>query len=187
MASFSIATDLTTAGTKLTVDGKEITKSGKVVSISFYASAPSKGDSCDCNGWIDLSITSLDEDGNVKRETYSKDSYMAKKHPLGKVIKSLNDHMSEITSDDIVRYLGQDTDEELKRVVAAIMDHCKDNDIKCPDYDALLNRSLESLNDKAEDLGITFEDSSDTNGVEDTEDTEDSDKEDAEKKNSEQE
>lgn len=162
--AFNIETDLTISGTKLNKDGKDMTKNSRVVSISFYASSPVKDSEYD-HGYIDLSVTSVDDEGKITRTSYcSKDEYMAKRTGLGK--KEMKDLLEEVGVDSVVRFIGHDADEELKNVAEAIVKHCEDKELSCPNLDTLLSRSLDSLKDKAEDLGITFEDDADTNDEE---------------------
>jgi len=156
MKDFSISSDLTIAGTKLTLDGKEATKKLNIIGISFYASSSVKEDNDnEYSGWVDLSITTADENGTVETKTYRKSDYMSKKAPIGKIIK---DFLDNVKPESVVRYVGAEADSEVKKLSDTIVDHCKENEIQCPDSEALYNRSLDSLKDKAEDLGINIED-----------------------------
>jgi len=162
MKDFTISSDLSITNTKLSIDGKEITKKEKVVGINFYASSPSKDD-CECNGYVDLSVTTVDDEGNVETKDYRKSEYMSKKLPMGQIIK---DYLEKIESNDFVRYIGSDVDTEVKELADKIINHCKDKELNCPDSDVLYSRTKQSLTDKAVDLGITtdVEDNSDSDG-----------------------
>ena len=148
MKEFNISSDLSITNTKITMDGKDLTKKGNVVGISMYASSPSKDDS-DYAGYVDLSITTVDDNGTVEEKSYRKSEYMSKKLPMGKVLKDFI-----TTKDDVVRYIGSDVNTDIKKLADSIIEHCKEKELKCPDQDVLYNRTVQSLTDKATDLGL---------------------------------
>ncbi len=150
MDNFEIQSDLTISNTKIILDGKEVSKKENVVGINFYASSPVKDSEYD-SGWIDLSLTVVDDNGNVETKSYRKSEYTAKKIPMGKPIK---DFLQEKGCDQVVQYIGNEVSKEKKELVDKMIDHCKEKDIPCPDNDTLYARTIESLQDKATDLGI---------------------------------
>ena len=151
MDNFTLESDLSITGTKLMMDGKEVTKKEKVVSISVYASSPTKDDTYD-SGWVNLSVTTVDDNGNVETKDYRKSEYMANKQPMGKPIK---DFLDSVGADQIVRFIGKEADKAKEEVVDKIIEYAKDKDITLPTKEVLLNRTLGSLEDKAIDIGIT--------------------------------
>ena len=153
MEKFTIESDLTISGTKLSMDSKERTKKEKVIGISLYASSPVKGDEYD-SGFVSLSVTTVNEDGTVETQDYRKSEYMSKKIPMGQTIK---DFIDKNGNDKIVRFIGHDVDTSKEEIVDKIIQHATDNDISCPDKETLFNRTVDSLKDKAEDMGITIE------------------------------
>ena len=150
MENFEIHSDLNITGTKLVIDGKEITKKEKIVGISFYASSPVK-DSEYASGWVDLSVTTVDENGNVLTNTYRKSEYESNKIPMGKTIK---DFLEEKGIDEVVQFLGHEIQKEKQDIIDKIVDYCGEKKIGCPAAEILGNRTLDSLEDKAKDLGI---------------------------------
>ena len=169
MKEFTISSDLSITNTKLTVDGKETTKKEKVVGISFWASSPTKDSDSTYDGYVDLSVTTVDDQGNVETKSYRKSEYMDKKLPMGQIIK---DALESKTSEDFVRHIGSEVDNDIKQLADKIADFCEEKKLKCPDRDVLYSRTKQSLADKAADLGITEEtENNDTN-------SEDSDSED---------
>jgi hypothetical protein len=150
MTGITITTDGTIENTKLSVDGKELTKKSKVVSIEMYASAPFKGKYSGevYKGGVGVSYSHVDEDGKIKKEIYGKTdtAYVA---GVGQKIKS---------EDQVIRHIGDTVDTDITELVDAIIEHCEKNKIQCPERDTLLARSAESLQDKAEDLGIDLTD-----------------------------
>lgn len=178
MDNFIINSDLSLKNTKLTLDGQDITKKTKVVGISFWASSPHKEDR-DFSGFVDLSVTTVDDNDNVETKTYRKSDHMAKKLPMGKIMKDLESAKIE----DFVRYIGADVDIQVSDLADKIVSFCDEKSIKCPDKDVLCSRTLQSLIDKAEDLGISLNDESDDelepedkNGKGDKDEDEDKDK-----------
>lgn len=146
MSDITISTNGTIEGTKLMVDGKDLTKKYKVVSIDLYASAPFKGKYSGetYEGGVGVSFTHVDDEGRMKRESYGKSdtNYTA---GVGQKMKS---------EDQIIRYISDRADAKVSTIAQNIIDHCEVNNINCPDIDTLLSRSMDSLMDKAEDLGL---------------------------------
>lgn len=146
MSDIVISTDGTIENTKLMVDGKELTKKAKVVSIDFVAAAPFKGKYSGevYSGGVSVSYSHVDEEGKIKRESYGKTdmNYVA---GVGQKIKS---------EDQVIRFIADTADAEASIIAENILDHCEANNIPCPDLDTLLNRSIDSLRDKADDLGL---------------------------------
>jgi len=150
--NFNIESDLTLKNTKLVLDGKEVTKKNKVVGISFFASSPLKDE--ENTGWVDLSITTVDETGTVETKSYRKSEYFKNKVPMGQTVK---DMVEKAGVDGVIRYIGHEADEEIKGLADKIAAHCKDKEFKCPDVEVLYARTLESLKDKAEDIGLDLD------------------------------
>jgi hypothetical protein len=152
MAEIIITTDGTINNTKLTVDGKEITKDSKVVSIDLYASAPFKGKYSGetYQGGVNVSFAMVAEDGKIERKSYgtTETAYAA---GIGQKIKE---------EDQVIRYLGADVDAEITNLVDKIVTHCEKEKIPVAPKEKLLSRSIHSLKDKANDLGIKLEDAS---------------------------
>jgi len=150
MENFEIKSNLEISGTKLIIDGKEVNKKDKVVGISFYASSPVK-DSNYSSGWVDLSVTVVDENDNVVTNTYRKSTYESAKVPMGKVIK---DFLEEKGIDEVVQFIGREVPKEKQELIDKIIAECKSKNINCPEANVLATRTLDSLRDKCNDLGI---------------------------------
>jgi hypothetical protein len=149
MAEIIITTDGTLTGTTLKVDGKDITKNNKVVSISMGANAPFKGAiSGDIyKGGVYVAYEQMNDNGTVERKSFgTSDTNYIK--GIGQKIKQ---------NDQVVQYLGQVALTENVKLVDAIIKHCTDNKLQCPDRDKLLARTKESLMDKITDFGIKLE------------------------------
>ena len=147
---FVIDTDLTAEGTSVSMDGDKINESRKVASVSFFADAPNKKYNDD--GYISLSVTSFDDEGVMKRESFSKRPEQAENiKPIG-----LQDDV-KFDESDVIRFIGSTVDQEKKVLVDKIIEHCGTNKIACQDSEVLLNRTTDSLKDKATDLGISFD------------------------------
>ena len=149
MPAITINSDLTTQNTNLSIDKDEVTKNKKVINIQFDAYAPHK-DYTD-SGWIDFSITTVDDDGNVERKVYSKSAYANEKQGIGKTVEN---------ADELLDFIGSGDTRRIE-IVDTIVDHCKENKIPCPSKDSLLGRKLNSLQDKLDDLGIKLEERND--------------------------
>ncbi len=150
MADIQVQTDGTITGTKLIVDGNEVTKKEKVISISMYASAPykSKYSGEVIQGYASCSYEVANDNGTIERKSYGT-TETAFSAGIGTKVSS---------NDSIVRFIGHKTDKELTDLVDRIVSHCEKASVKCPDREVLLSRSIESLKDKATDLGISLED-----------------------------
>jgi len=145
---FVIDTDLTTEGTTVMIDGKNVSDKRNVASISFFADAPNKKYNDD--GYMSLSVMSFDKDGNVKQERYGHDKDINENiKPIG-----LSDEVT-FEQSDVVRFLGDAIDAEKTKLVDSIIKLSAEKKLVCPEKDSLLNRSVESLRDKATDLGLT--------------------------------
>lgn len=145
---FIIDTDLTTEGTTVSIDGKSISDERKVASISFFADAPNKKYNDD--GYMSLSVMSFDEEGNIKQERYGHDKDINENiKPIG-----ISDNVT-FEQSDVVRFLGDAIDAEKMKLVDSILKLSAEKKLVCPEKDTLLNRSIESLRDKAADLGLT--------------------------------
>lgn len=150
MSDIQITTDGTIQGTVLSVDGKNKTKAEKIVSISMWASAPYKSKFSGDNipGQVSCSYEVADDKGVIERKSIgSADTSFL--HGIG--TKMEND-------DAVVRHIGQLADKEVVDLVDKIVAECEKTKTKCPAKDLLLSRSIESLKDKATDLGIKLED-----------------------------
>jgi len=145
---FEILTDLTTEGTTVMIDGKNVGDKRKVASISFFADAPNKKYSDD--GYMSLSVMSFDDEGNIKQERYGHDKDINENiKPIG-----ISDNVT-FEQSDVVRFLGDAIDAEKVKLVDSILKLSAEKKLVCPERDTLLNRSIESLRDKAADLGLT--------------------------------
>lgn len=158
MPDIVINTDGLIQNTKLTVDGKEITKARKVVDISLYASAPytSKYSGEKVPGMVGCSFTSVDDKGLMETTRYGQTDI-----PYGNIGKVKS-------ADEVARFVGHETDKEVETLADKIEVKCKELKVNCPNREVLLSRSIESLNDKALDLGITLEDTREKNEQEKT-------------------
>lgn len=150
MADIQITTNGTVEGTTLTVDGKEISKKEKIVSIDLYAHAPYKsqysGDTIP--GQVVVGYDKANEDGTIERKSIisSKDR---SSQGIGQKVKN---------ADSVIRYIDHESDSEVNSLVNRIIDHAGKENIVVPTKEDLLNRSVQSLKDKCEDLGINLED-----------------------------
>lgn len=165
MAEIMVSTDGTITGTKLMVDGKDVTKKEKVVSIEVYSRAPYKSSYSGetIRGMSAVSYETVTEDGKVERKSYgTTDTKFS--GGIGQKIK---------TEDNVVRFIGAEVDKQVSDIVDNIVNHCAETNITCPSREVLLSRSLDSLKDKAIDLGLELKD--------EEEEDEDADIEDAKK------
>lgn len=145
----TITTDGTINGTKLIVDGKEITTDNKVVNISLYASAPYRsvysGDIY--KGGVSVDYATIDDNGVMQRQSLgSSDTNYIK--GIGEKIKQ---------EDQVICFIGSKVDAEVQTLVDKIIDHCTKEKISCKSKDELSIRTIDSLKDTAEDLGINLE------------------------------
>ena len=165
MPEVIIKTNGTVEGTSLSVDGKEISKKEKIIGMEMYASAPYKSQYSGetISGHVAISYDKANEDGTIERKTIvsGKDRTNT---GIGQKVKS---------ADQVIRYIDQSADAKIVDLVDKIMDHAKENELKTPDRETLLNRTYESLQDKCADLGIKLEDDIDSTKGND-EDAEDS-------------
>ena len=147
-----IETGLDNKNTKLFIDGEEITSSSKIVSIDFMAMAPNKKYNEDAR--ISISYNKL-EDGkitNVRHATFGGND--ADYKSIGMEDLDLNDFVASI-GEDIED--SKQTDSSKEALADAIIAHCAEKKIACPEKDVLLNRTEDSLKDKMTDLSITIE------------------------------
>jgi hypothetical protein len=146
MSEITISTNGTVEATKLIVDGKEVTKKEKVVSINLYASAPYKSsyDNETYPGNVMVSYTVAKEDGTVERKAI----YNEKDSSAGGIGTKIE------SSDQVIQFMGNLADQATVSIVDKIISHCTEKEIVCPDREVLLSRSIESLTDKASDLGL---------------------------------
>jgi hypothetical protein len=154
MAKITVETDGTIANTKLSVDGKEVTKKENVVGIYLTAGASyrSKYSGDLYKGHVSVEYVTVDDKGVAERKAYgTTDTNYT--NGLGQKLKS-----QDQVEDSIVRFVGQDADNEVASIVDKIIAHCEEKGIVCPNKDTLLSRNLQSLQDKAADLEIKLED-----------------------------
>jgi len=145
---FIIDTDLSVEGTSISMDGEKLSDSRKIANLAFFAEAPNKKYNDD--GYIAINVTSFDDEGVMKRESFSKRPEMAENiKPIG-----LQDGV-EFAESDVIRFLGDEIEQEKKQLVDSIIKHCSEKEIACPNSEVLLNRSLDSIKDKATDLGLS--------------------------------
>ena len=152
---FVIETDLTNAGTKISCDGVDMCAEKRVTDISFSAYAANK--KYNESGYSYVSMTSFDEAGNRKREHYTKDDNIAATDYMG-IGMNTTDGVNMAQS-DVISYLGSDVilDDDINKtlLIDSIIEHCTTNKILCIDKEQLMTRSIDSLQDKATDLGIS--------------------------------
>jgi len=143
MAAVIIQTDGTIENTKLKVDGNDITKDEKVTSIFFHCSSPyvSKYGEGVIPGNVGISYEVVKDDGTFERKIIGMNDTNYKEG-VGKKVSN---------SDSVVRHIGHNVDIKVSDIVTQILK--VDDSIS---YDKLINRTYESLKDKAEDLGITI-------------------------------
>jgi len=145
---YNIESDLTVAGTKILKDGFGWTEDEKIASIAFFADAPNKKYNED--GHVSMSVTTFDAEGNVKRQHFSKNPEMTENcKPIG-----MEDE-SNFKIDDFVHFLGTELIDERIELVDSIINYCTEKNIPCVERDVLSKRSLDSLRDKSDDLGIS--------------------------------
>ena len=154
MADINITTDGTIAGTKLMVDGKDVTKKQKVVNINLNAYAPFKSSYSNdiYKGGISVSYSTVDEDGKIENKSYgtTETDY----------VKGIGPKMKQkdsVLQDSVIRYIGCEADTEVCNLVDKIIAHCDEKKLVHPEREKMLSRSLDSLKDKATDLGISLE------------------------------
>ena len=143
MAAVIIQTDGTIENTKLKVDGSDITKDEKVISIFFHCSSPyvSKYGEGVIPGNVGISYEVVKDDCTFERKIIGMNDTNYKEG-VGKKVSN---------SDSVVRHIGHNVDIKVSDLVDKILK--VDDSIS---YDKLINRTYESLKDKAEDLGITI-------------------------------
>jgi len=148
MVDVSIATDGTIEGTKLLVDGKEVTTDENIVSMVFHAEA----------AWTS-SYSGTKYPGQVYASyRYEKDGQFKSVSVGSSSDSTYNSKIGEIKSEDSVnRYVGLSVDSNIKTLADEIHAFCTEKEIKCIDKTNLYNRSMQSLTDKAHDLGIVIE------------------------------
>lgn len=150
MADISIKTNGTIEGTSLIVDGKEISKKDKITRIDLYAMAPyvSEYSGETIAGQVAVSYDKANEDGTIERKALisGQDRSAA---GIGQKIKN---------ADQVVRYIDQEADSESLQLIDHIINHSKEKNLKVPTKEDLLNRSVQSLRDKCNDLGIQIND-----------------------------
>lgn len=150
MASIVINTDGTVENTKLVVDGKDITDSEKVTDISLHCSAPfmSKYGNGLIDGDVFLSYELVKDDGTFERKQIGKcdTDY---KGGIGSKVEN---------SDSVIRHIGHSVDQKIEDIVSKIIAKYVADGKQAPSRDSLINRSYDSLRDKAIDLGIELTD-----------------------------
>jgi len=157
MAEIIIKTDGTTEGTSLTVDGADITGTCKCINISFYATAPYKSEYSDTKmpGAVTCSYDCCNENGVIERKSiYSSNGEYGE--GIGATEMEGEDQVGKTSK--AIRFIGQKVDIEVSALVDKIIAHYEENKLTHPSKEVLLTRSLESLKDRAEDLGIKLED-----------------------------
>jgi hypothetical protein len=152
MPTIVIDTDGTIQATKLTVDGKDLTVDRKIVDISLYASAPYKSKYSGENipGSVGVSYTSADDKGILETVRYGQTDT-----PYGNIGKIKNE-------DQVTRFIGHSIDKEIETITNQIIQKSQELKVKVPVKEVLISRSLDSLKDKALDLGIVLTDSGTT-------------------------
>lgn len=151
MKKVTIETDGTITGTILTVDGTDVTSKENVVSISLWATAPyvSKYSGEQQPGMVGVSYESA-VDGKIERHGITSSEV---KNPIGIGAAIAEDKVNEA----IKHYLGKPADTEILTLVDKILDFAGKNKINLPSKEVLIERSLESLKDKAIDIGLKLE------------------------------
>lgn len=150
MASIVINTDGTVENTKLVLDGKDITDSEKVTAINLHCYAPfmSKYGNGLIDGDVFLSYEVVKDDGTFERKQIGKcdTDY---KGGIGSKVEN---------SDSVIRHIGHSVDQKIEDIVSKITAKYVADGKQAPSRDSLINRSYDSLRDKAIDLGIELTD-----------------------------
>lgn len=149
MANIIITTDGTIQGTNLKVDGTDETAANKIVSISMYASAPYKSKYSGENipGYVSCTYEYATDKNTVERKSIGS-SETTYKGGIGEKMES---------SDAVIRFVGKEVDVEINTLVDKIIEETTKKKLPCPSKEVLLSRTLNSLKDKAADLGIKLE------------------------------
>lgn len=181
MAKISIETDSTISGTKLIVDGKEVTKDNEVVRISLWAHAPyiSPYDKSKIEGNVSVNYDVWNEDKKTIESCSYNSSSASYVHGIGNEKKKEGEGSGEYKDnvnavklqtidpmkptiikdkDQVVRFIGKPVDQTIETVVNKIIDHCDKNKVVHASKEVLLSRTIESLVDKANDIGLKLED-----------------------------
>jgi len=141
-----IETDLTSKGTILTVDGVKVTDTDNITSLSFWAHSPYK-DSPNQDGYVDLGYSAVDASGITTRKDICKSSYDIDKKGLGKI---------DDCATDIDDFLGKDNNKK-DHMIDLIIKQTTTGTTSKYTKDALTKRSINSLRDTMEDLGLKIE------------------------------
>lgn len=145
MAEINIKTNGSLPETVLTIDGKDVTADSQVVDISLNARAPfvSKYSGETITGNMACSYTVV-KDG--KLETFAVGTTdTAFSGQIGTKIKE---------EDSVTMFIGRKIDSVKEDLIDKIIKFSSDNKLSCPDKSTLSGRDINSLYDKAEDLGI---------------------------------
>jgi hypothetical protein len=169
MAKIEIMSDCSTCGTTIKVDGQDITASELVTSFSMYCYAPCKDK---MSGQVMEGFTSFNyevskDDGTIERKSITSCNCNAPEYEsgLGQTESGDEDMGGEMMDSVkrpkdgkmVVRFLGRAVDQQVSQLVDKIVTHCTENKLVHADKEVLLNRTIDSLRDKATDLGITLE------------------------------
>lgn len=157
MAEIIITTDGTCEGTSLTVDGADVTGTCKCTNINFYASAPymSMYSNTRQPGMVNCSYEVCNDSGVMERKSI----YSSEHEGMEGIGGGEMEGEDSVKKASIIRYIGQQVDVETTTLVDKIIAYCDEVKLSHPTREILITRSIQSLKDKAEDLGIKLEDS----------------------------
>jgi hypothetical protein len=145
MADIVFKTNGTPESTVLTVDGKEITKDEKVISINCSAYAPyvsqMSGNTIPGSVYVGYGIV---KDGVVESRSVSNLDKDSCPNGVGQIT----------SSDSVIRFIGQQIDNTISNLVDSILAKAKEQNVTLPTKEVLVARTIDSLKDKAADLGI---------------------------------
>lgn len=156
MAEIIIKTDGTVEGTSLVADGVDITQTCCCTSINMSAMGPYKSsfDGTRRPGYVSCSYEMCNESGILERKSIMS-TESSDEEGIGRGEMEEDDAVGKPSR--TIRYIGKKVDVDLSNLVDKIIKHCEEKKIACPTREVLLSRSVESLKDKAEDIGLKLE------------------------------
>ena len=98
-------------------------------------------------GSVQVSYDKSNEDGTIERKALISGQDRTTTG-VGQKVKS---------ADQVIRYIDTEADAEISNLVGRIVDHAEKANVKVPSKENLLNRTVQSLKDKCNDLGIKLE------------------------------
>lgn len=158
MEDIVIKTNGTVEGTSLVADGVDITQTCCCTSINMSVVGPYKSqfDGTRRPGYVMCSYEMCNESGILERKSIMS-TEGGDEEGIG--ASSMEEDDSVGKPSRTIRYIGKQVDVETATLVDKIIAHCDAAKLNHPTREVLISRSLQSLKDKAEDLGIKLEDS----------------------------